>query len=354
MQISILEFSAWTSNAVITILILALTFKTIIEILLYTGILRGPRFEKLGIGQTFQNIANTAARNVFEELGINEKKKNSLRDNVSLITKGYKRSSDNRCLKELLILLAHNSHRCPPSTYGRDTLVKTEVIINTMEAALDNRSRDQMSDLLTNLYSKCLQDTGCKDFILVPKSGNPILAKKFADSWNAVCIVCKSDVDRSRVSRNIDNISGDVPIQLNLEGFTYLQERARESKTPLKGIIIDCNCSGGSGLINAADEFNHVVRAYDSGIEAIDKGMVLFRVDVALSPSEFNTKFKFNQNGPLSISRYIDLNEDIKEELAELKESIYKSKGEVHSGLVQDKLNELVTLAYSKGLIMIE
>lgn len=77
---------------------------------------------------------------------------------------------------------------------------------------------------------------------------------------------------------------------LNFEGLKTLQEMAK-IRSNLNGIIMDCNCSGGSSLIQSAREFNSLIN--DNLIEKINpikNAYALFRADNVLSPQAIRSE----------------------------------------------------------------
>ncbi len=343
--------SSWTSEVTIALIIVLLFFGTLRTLIAYTGFTRGTKFEKYFYDKSHQELANEAVKNAYQELNIAQRSKSALQLICPQVIRDVRILDESRNLDKLLILLANNSHSCL-SIYGKDTPVNTSVIINTMEASLLDDNCGLMAELFLSIYTKKLLRNGQIDFIVVPKSGNPILAKKLADMLNAICLVCKSDKDSSRVTPDEHSSNKNNSFSLNVEGFTYLQERARNSSVKLNGILVDCNCSGGNGLIRTAVEFNKVLEATGTNVNPIDKGMVLFRVDLNLKPEEFDRKF-INASAPLTISRYVDLDENMKKELLALKEIIETEKGEIHKKRVTNKIKELVDYARDNSLLMI-
>lgn len=343
--------SSITSEVTIALIIVLLFLGTLRTLVAYTGIARGTRLEKYFYDKSHQELASVAVQNVFQELNIDQGSKSALKLICPQVIRDVRVLDENRNLDKLLILLAHNSHSCL-SIYGHDTPVNTSVIINTMEASLLDDNCDLMAELFLSIYTKKLLENGNIDFIVVPKSGNPILAKKLADMLNAICLVVKSGNDSSRVTPGEHSSNRNNSFSLNVEGFTYLQEKAKGSLAPLNGILVDCNCSGGNGLIRTAVEFNKVVKSTGANVKPINTGMVLFRVDLNLKPGEFDDKFK-NAQVPLTISRYFDLDENMKKELLSLKKIIEDEKGEIHKKTVKDQIEKIVDYAREKSLLMI-
>jgi len=344
--------STETSNLTIALILILLFLGTLRSAFAYLGITRGTRFEKYFYDKTHEQLASLAVSKSFEELGITPSSRSSMKLICPQVIRNVRLLDETQNLKKLLVLLAINSHSCL-SIYGRDTPVHTSVIINTMEASLVDESCELMAELLLAIYTKKLLQYGQIDFVVVPKSGNPLLAKKLADMLNTICLVCKSERDSSRVMPENHSSNSNSNVFLNIEGFTYLKSKADASSNQLNGILIDCNCSGGNGLIRTANEFNRVVQETGANVKPLRNGMVLFRVDLDLTPSEFDNKFQA-ASSPLSITRYIDLDEHMKRSLFELKNAINSNHGEIYKTDIQESIAGISRYARDKDLLVFE
>lgn len=344
--------STETSNITIAVILVLLFLGTLRTFIAYLGWTRGTRYEKIFYDQTHQELARIAVSNTFAELNITPAAKSSLQLICPQIIRDVRLLDESQNLSKLLVLLATNSHSCL-SIYGQETPVNTSVIINTMEASLLEESCLLMAELLLAIYTRKLLRNGQIDFVIVPKSGNPILAKKLADMLNAICLVCKSDKDSSHVMPGEHSSNLHNSITLNIEGFTYLKSKADSSEVPLNGILVDCNCSGGKGLLKTALEFNRVANSTGANIKPVEHGMVLFRADTDLSPFDFDFKFR-NAATPLTIARYVDLSEELKRRLHGLKGVINDANGEIHKSEVRTNIQEILGHARENGLLVFE
>jgi hypothetical protein len=352
-QSSYIDFiSTQTSDITVALILILLFLGTLRSAIAYLGLTRRTRFERFFYDQTHEELASIAVGKSLEELGITPSSRSTMKLLCPQIIRNVRVLDETQNLKKLLVLLAVNSHSCL-SIYGKDTPVHTSVIINTMEASLLDENCELMAELLLAIYTRKLLSHGQIDFVVVPKAGNPLLAKKLADMLNAICLVCKSGKDSSRIMPENHSSNTNTNVSLNVEGFTFLKRKADASNHQLNGILIDCNCSGGNGLIHTANEFNRIVRATGANVGPLRNGMVLFRVDLNLSPSQFNSKFQAAET-PLSISRYIDLDEPLKKALLELGEEIIANNHEVHKEKVQDKIAKICSYARDNNLIILE
>lgn len=340
--------SSTTSEIIIVVILLLLFLGTLRTLIAYTGYTRGTRFESWFYDKTHEELALRSAESAFEKLNISPDTKSSLKLVNTQIIRNLNALNDSKNLEKLIVLLANNSHSCE-SIYGTDSPVKTSVIINTMEGSLDNSSNELMAGLFVNLYTKAILSSGHVDFVIVPKAGNPLVAKELANRFKAICLICKSEKDSSRVITSSGK--SQVGLSLNVEGFSYLKNKADISEAPLNGIIVDCNCSGGGGLLRTATEFNSLVQSTGLNVNPVKDGMVLFRADQDLSTQEFDTKFSEADN-PINLRRFIDLDEDIKRRLLSLRELIERHNGEIHKAQVNKEIESIIQYIREKNLLV--
>ncbi|MGB3478561.1 MAG: hypothetical protein WBB67_05320 [bacterium] len=200
-----------------------------------------------------------------------------------------------------------------PIRYGNETPILTQYYINTMGASHSPDDLIIMCHLLNGLILQHRQKSEkCyPDYVITPKTGNPILAKKFAEIEQMKSIIRKSDDDSSRVSAS-DKIDIKDVISINFEGFHHLITKKSEK---LIGIIIDCNVSGASTIMKTIEEFNELSDKSDfkNQIEQIEEAYILFKVD-----NKENIDKKFGAKN-LKIFRYFDLNEKIKERIYDIR-----------------------------------
>lgn len=313
--------SNFFGDAAIIFILVVLGINTIRSILAYSGWSKGTRLEKFVYDRNIDEVARLSAQQVLLDCGIDQQKTRYLQITSSYILTGKASFDKGNWLESLFFLIAEHIHEFEHDViYGKETPALSKYYINTMEASLDEKKCSLMADLLYQLYISDYKDHPKIDFVVVPKMGNPTLAMKFANKCNAVCIVCKGNSDHSRIILK-DEKSGVKPI-LNFEGLSTLQLMAKSSKDKLNGVVVDCNCSGGSSLIRSAKEFNDIIASNSiKQINVIKNAYVLFRADIELSPQLINQKFL---NAELCLHRYIDLNEELKSKLRELGTELQK------------------------------
>lgn len=324
-------------NNIIIFILIVLAINTIRSILAisFPGLLRGTKYEKLIHDRNIDEVAQLAADKALSKAGIGTAEKIRLKVVLPSVIKAEFCFTKRDFLQSLFILIADYIYEFDQEiAYGSETRVISRYYINTMEASLNNDSCSVMVKLLYQLYLKNYDKHPKIDFVLVPKIGNPILAMEFAKKCGAICIIRKGKDDNSRVlSSNKDTLHKI----LNFEGLKTLQEIAKKSDSDLNGVIIDCNCSGGSSLIQSAGEFNSLIsNNLIVRINPIKNAYTLFRADNKLSPQIIDQKFS---DSGLNLYRYVDLDEDIKSMLVSLKSQLDQCNHDIYRG----EIAQLVT-----------
>ena len=247
--------------------------------------------------------------------------------------------NDTEALRQLVRLLARHTITLPqPSVYGHKTTVRTSFYINTLEAALDKDECILMSRLIIYLISR---DGISPDYILSSKMGNAILANVTSDRTGMRCVLRKPANDRSRLkggSRNAIEVA-------NFEGASGLLQAYVDLTQPAEGVLVDCNCSGGSALMEAATEFA-AVASQAPHITSPTRMYVLFRPDEEPAADQ-----QAKANG-LSLRRYFDLDEDLKAQLASL--SVLVERHGPQSDAINGKIDALLAEIRKRGLMKID
>jgi hypothetical protein len=225
--------------------------------------------------------------------------------------------------------------------YGNDTQVNTQYYVNTMEAVHD---KGNLEDMVNGILDLC--GRFCKrspDFIITPKSGNPILAYGITkQDPSKFTILIKSPRDSSRLT----GIEMEA-MHINNEGINRLLEHIKNNKIErrLYGIAVDCTASGGRNLKEAIKSFNEtIVEQYKEKFEKITEAAVLFRVD---SVQDIDKDFESNK---MKIYRFFDLTEEIKKEMYEIQISkktpiLYNDRSHIKH------INELKSSMLKEGLM---
>jgi len=185
----------------------------------------------------------------------------------------------------------------------------TKYYIHTMMGSQNEDFLKTMSDLFIYmiLYNAKNRKLPMPDYIIVPKNGNPLLGKYIADKLGIKYILHKSSNEKSfaKTQGNYTN-KFELDFQINYEGAYYLDKNKK-----LSGIVLDCNTSGGTQLLNAADEFNDLIEQLKLKFEPIKSIYTLFKVDDIIHNNK-KIDENFNTKG-YKLYRYFDLDEDIKQ-----------------------------------------
>lgn len=200
--------------------------------------------------------------------------------------------------------------------------------INTMEAVHNPTDIKELSHIMIRLMRYNKEDR--VDFLIVPKGGNPLLAQYIANELGVSLIIAKdiNDSARPQESDEMERIG-----RIKYEGLILLLEKSSMNK--LKGVIVDCNTSGGTQLATIASDFNELVKKCDLSIEPICNCYVLFKlVKVDLnSGREIDIDKRFTDIN-CKLHRLFDLDEQDKKELYNISSSkdYYETytNGELH------------------------
>jgi hypothetical protein len=214
-------------------------------------------------------------------------------------------------LSRLTRLLAGRLRKFDESiNYGHKTLVTSKYYIDTMGAVHDDNTAGAMCELLADLISANLnRETSGQwpDFVVCPKLGNPMFGVTFARKMHLRALVSKTAEETSRV--RFSNAAPESSLGVNFEGGDLLQQAiSRARGRQLTGVLVDCNMSGGSMLLDAARQFNSLIDDGLQGVRRLDRAYVLFRPDsCAISPG-------FALEG-IAVHRFVDLDEVLKDRL---------------------------------------
>lgn len=119
------------------------------------------------------------------------------------------------------------------------------------------------------------------DVLLAPKDGNVLLCKQLAERMRLPLVMCKGEMDKSRVIG-----PGGVVHETDFEGLRAFCDRemelrpGSESRT-YRAIIVDDSCKNGGQLQSASARFNELFESAQPGLslkfEPVDTAVVLFR-----------------------------------------------------------------------------
>lgn len=302
----------------ITIIILViLSLDTLRAILAYFG-----RFNPNSrIGRIiYGSYDQTLLKRTFEELGFSETKQNKIVNNIKNIAKNEAKltgvKSDDAAVA-LIILLAKYIIKSDgePIQYGGVDISKSNYYINTMEIAHNSLDVEALTSIMIHLMNKKVSNFKKPDYIITPKGGNPLFAQEVSSRFSNTLVLAKSKNDKSRVT--IPN-NPTLSFLMNYEGMasTYFYDLDNNNKENRKCIIIDCNVSGGSQLIEIIEEMNKIIISNDKiKIDCPEYIFILFVVDD--KKQSMNKQF---EDRNCKLFRFFDLDEEIKAMLYELRE----------------------------------
>jgi len=189
---------------------------------------------------------------------------------------------------------------------------KSNYYIHTMELVHNYSNLAKMAKIMNFLI---LNDKKRKqkeiNFIIVPKGGNPLLARHIANQRDIDLLVLKGENEESSIKVNIDRYPKDF-FKVNFEGgYTLLKKAENNPHKKLNGIVLDCNASSGGQVYNAIDTFNTMVDKNVINANHIEVAYVLFRPYDAKSAFD-DEAININK---YRLERYFDLNEDLKNKL---------------------------------------
>lgn len=189
--------------------------------------------------------------------------------------------------------------------------------INTMDAVHNEKDLEELSTIMIRLMESTLKRTEI-DFIIVPKGGNPLLAQNIARKLNINLIIAKDQNDSARPPQNAEE---EKIFNIRYEGIKELLSKGKDKK--YKGVLIDCNTSGGTQLINIVKEFNNFIDNCNGPIEHITKAYVLFKlVKYDSNNNEIKIEKKF-EDVNCALYRIYDIDEDDKKDLMQLSSKEY-------------------------------
>ena len=248
----------------------------------------------------------------LKELGFQEKKSERVLNNLRLVSANerdmYGITKDN-VVEQLVILISrYIVHFDQPIQYGGRRTTTSSYYIDTMEMSHNEKDKQLMVSIMAFLYAYHNNSTKPK-VVITPKGGNPLFAQAVAKYYGTTFIVAKSSNDKSRITSVTDDPYTDF--RINYEGAWNVASGTNIQEC----IIVDCNTSGGSQLIDIVHDIRRIFSQTSAvKISPPNKVYVLFRAD-----SDVDRKFKDNQ---CELYRFFDLDEDIKARIYRLKKSV--------------------------------
>ncbi len=252
-------------------------------------------------------------KEVMRELGYSSQQTEKIVARLKDVAKKEKYPESDTALKLLYILSKYIIKFENTISYGLKsegkTLSYSYYYINTMEAVHNPTDLKELSHIMIRLMKYNKENR--VDFIIVPKGGNPLLAQYIANELGVSLIIAKdiNDSARPQESNEMDRVG-----RIRYEGLNLLLEKSPASK--FKGVIVDCNTSGGTQLAIIASDFNDFVKKCNLSIESIRDCYVLFKlvkIDVN-SEKEIDIDKRFTDIN-CKLHRLFDLDEEDKKGL---------------------------------------
>ncbi|WP_417092918.1 hypothetical protein [Intestinimonas timonensis] len=216
--------------------------------------------------------------------------------------------------------------------YGGSSLTKSNYYIDTMEISHNKEDKQKLAAIMIYLLQARWEGKKSPEVIVTPKGGNPLFVQEVANNLNSHLLVAKAETDKSRIKLTDEAAYPQKEFLVNYEGSWFLSETDKEKSC----VVIDCNTSGGTQLLDIVKEirlFNDKFKSSSSvKIQAPSKVFVLFRADI--DGDDIDKKFEAHK---CKIYRFFDLDEVAKEKMYEFKHS-RKEKGRSPSYYIEDDI----------------
>lgn len=279
-----------------------------------------------------------ATKEALKELGYNDQNANKEVQRLKNVIKNDRYPQKDTALKLIYIMSKYITEFENNISYGmiepNKNLSQSKYYINTMEAVHNVTDLKELSHIMERLMKYYKEDR--VDFIIVPKGGNPILAQYIANELGAQLILAKdiNDSARPQETDELERLS-----RIRYEGLDLMLKKTRKEK--YKGVVLDCNTSGGTQLVNIIKDFNNVVCECNLPIQLISDCYVLFKLVKVDSDSgqviDINKKFTDNK---CELHRFFDVDEEDKKNIFSIQTSDYHEAydlGKLHSVLTNIK-----------------
>ena len=203
--------------------------------------------------------------------------------------------------------------------YGGNSDTESNYYINTMEIAHNEADKQKLTAIMVHLLCSRMKNSKIPEIVVTPKGGNPLLVQEIAANLKSHLIVAKSLTDKSRIRIAGKPMYFKDEFLVNYEGSGHLSE----SKKAKSCVVIDCNTSGGSQLLDIVKDIRmYIEKNKDSiKIKPPNDVFVLFRADT--DGDDIDKKFSKHK---CNIHRFFDLDEEAKKKMYRLKAEREKEK----------------------------
>lgn len=203
--------------------------------------------------------------------------------------------------------------------YGGRSLTHSNYYIDTMEISHNGGDKQKLAAIMIYLLYSKAQGKKAPEVIVTPKGGNPLLVQEIATNLNAHLLVAKASTDKARIRITGNSTYSKEEFLVNYEGSWCLSEAEKKRGC----IIVDCNTSGGSQLLDIVKDIRMLIEKNKNSIMVHTPSdvFVLFRADI--DGNNLDCIFDAHQ---CSIHRFFDLDEEAKTKMFRLKDD-RKKKG---------------------------
>lgn len=249
----------------------------------------------------------------LKELGFESQRSSEIAKNLRSISKQERETygiNEKNAAEQLIILLAkYIVHFDQPIQYGGKRTTTSSYYFDTMEMSHNQEDLQVMTSIMVKLYAS----KGNKEkpqVIVTPKGGNPLFAQSVAKYYTAFFVVAKSKNDKSRITSVGDGT--DMDFRINYEGSW----RVADTKSKEKTVIVDCNTSGASQLIDIISDLKKFSEGNSLPIVPPEAAYVLFRADLGRDVDQLFSDYN------CKLYRFFDLDEELKNQIYQLKVSV--------------------------------
>lgn len=254
-------------------------------------------------------------RNLIEkalkDIGFSSVKSRRITQNLKSISREVSNSTgvtSENAVEHLIVLLAKYIVKFDqPIQYGGSKTTDSSYYIDTMEISHSDEDRKKLSAIMVHLLNKKTTDSKKPQAIITPKGGNPLFAMEVAKHYNALFLMSKSKTDKSRIFSVKNN--AEMDFMINYEGSWSAEDLPKG-----KCIVLDCNTSGGSQLLDIVKDLQKVTSNGSISIQVPKEVYVLFRADER--HRDIDQKFSDHN---CSIYRFFDLDEELKKAIYDLR-----------------------------------
>lgn len=290
-----------------------LSLDTIRALIAMTGWVKPEaKFSWIIYGRYERNLIVTG----LKELGFQPQKSEEISKNLRTVSENERAIygiTEKNAAEQLVILISkYIDYFDRPIQYGGTRTTTSSYYINTMEMSHDEKDKQIMTSIMAHLYAK-KGNSSKPEVIITPKGGNPLFAQAVANHYAANFVVAKSKGDKSRITSVADDAGTDF--RINYEGSWNVATSLNTQNC----IIVDCNTSGGSQLIDIVNDLRRISsQAKNVKIPTPTAAYVLFRADSG-KEHDINQKFQDNK---CKLYRFFDLDEELKKQIYQLKQSV--------------------------------